>query len=179
MVPDPLESLVGGLLLFVLPGLAWSRALFPEWRLRGPPALLRAVETATLAFFLSLSFTVLVGFGLTFGPNGPFPAGWGDPLLEAILAAIAGVGVVVAWARGGFARVPPPARAPEPAPGSGSPIPYLIELERLQREARGVRRRLREGRLAGRDRAELEERLRGLDRELRDLSARREAEYAS
>jgi hypothetical protein len=42
-----------------------------------------------------------------------------------------------------------------------------------------VRRRLREGRLAGRDRAELEERLRGLDRKLRDLSARREAEYAS
>ncbi|MFY9717906.1 MAG: DUF1616 domain-containing protein, partial [Thermoplasmata archaeon] len=59
-----LEATVGGLLLFVVPGFTLARCLFPEWRFRGPDGARRALETATLAFVLSIALTVLVGSAL-------------------------------------------------------------------------------------------------------------------
>ncbi|MGI0053962.1 MAG: hypothetical protein ACREC5_03115 [Thermoplasmata archaeon] len=178
MVLLPLEDLAGGLLLFVLPGLTWSRAVFPEWRFRGPVGITRAVETATLSFLLSVSFTILVGFGLTFGAGSGFPSGWSDPVLEAILGGIAIVGLTTAAARGGLARTAPPAPPVEPAPGSDSPGPLLLELARLRRDERRIEHRLRQRDLSERERNRLSgelEQLRGREGTLR---RGREAEFA-
>ncbi len=174
MALEPLEAIAGGALLLAAPGLAWCRALFPEWRLRGELAYLRAVETATMGVLLSLSLTVLVGYGLTFSSAAPFPAGWSDPILETILAAITGGGLVVAALRGGFAREPPRAPEPEPAPGSDSPEPLLRDLARLQREVRRTQHALRVGAKAPNETARLEERLRELRGEMDELRVRRE-----
>jgi hypothetical protein len=178
MVLDTLEPIAAGALFFALPGLALTRALFPEWRIAGPLALTRAIETATLGILLSLTLTILVGFGLTFGPTQSFPAGWTNPLLETILAAIAGLALVVAVLRGGFSRTPPPAPALEPAPGADSPEAVFRELARLRHEASGVRRELRRRGQRPEDVAELRSRLQAIDAEVERLQERRSAEYA-
>jgi hypothetical protein len=178
MAVDPLESVAGGLLLFAVPGLAWTRALFPEWRIAGPLAITRAVETATLGFLLSLSLTILVGFSLTFGPSAPFPSGWSNPELEEILAAIAAIGFVVALLRGGFAKEPPPAPAREPAGGADAPTPLLEEIAAIRTEERRVRHQLRKGGLAAGERTRLEGELEALRDRSDRLRRAREAEYA-
>ncbi len=178
MILDLLEAIAGGALLLALPGLAWTRALFPEWRIRGAWAITRAVETATTAFLISLSLTILVGFGLTFGSNGGFPATWTDPLLETILAAIALVGLAVAWARGGFARDPPPAPPLEPAPGSGATAPLLEELALVRRDGRRIEHRLRRRGLPERERDRLGRELEALRSREAALRRRREGEFA-
>ncbi len=177
MVLDTLEAIAGGILILAAPGLAWCRALFPEWRISGPLAALRAVQTATLGFLMSIALTIVVGFGLTFSSNGPFPASWSDPLLEAILAGITAIGLVVAFLRGGFAHDPPTGPATEPAPGADSPEPTLRELVRLQTEARRLRHRLRAGSLSASGRSETESRLEGVNREIEELRARREEAF--
>src|SRR5579871_3522205 len=116
---SPLEAAAGLLLLFVLPGFFTARALFPEWRLSGPEALTRGVETAALSWVVSTAYTVLVGTVLLNLPGAGFSSGWSDPVLEAALAAISGAAAVAAVARGGFSRTVPPARAPEPTGGEG------------------------------------------------------------
>jgi hypothetical protein len=178
MAVDPLASVAGGLLLFALPGLAWTRALFPEWRIAGSLAITRAVETATLGFVMSLGLTILVGFSLTFGPTGPFPSGWTNPELEEILAAIAAVGFGVALLRGGFARVPPPSPRPEPAEGADAPTPMLEEIATLRTEERRVRHRLRRGGLGPEERSRLEGELDHLRRRAEELRRGREEQYA-
>jgi len=97
---DLLEAIVGGLLLFVVPGFAVARALFPEWRFRGPDGTLRALETATLSFVLSVALTVLVGSLLLGLAPGGFAAAWSDPVLEVALAAVALVAVAAGVLRG-------------------------------------------------------------------------------
>jgi uncharacterized membrane protein len=104
-----LEIVAGVLLVFVVPGYAITKATFPEWRLRGPEALLRAVEIGTLSLVLSVTVTILVGFVLGAAPGNYFQASWSDPLLEALLAAITGVALAAAVLRGAFRRVPPAA----------------------------------------------------------------------
>jgi hypothetical protein len=177
MVLDTLEAIAGGLLILVLPGLAWSRAIFPEWRISGPLALTRAFETAALAFLLSIVLTILVGFGLTLFPNGAFPAAWSNPVLEAILAGLTGLGAVVAYLRRGFARVAPPAPAMEPAPGLGSPTELLQELVAVSRRTRQIRHELRGNHLDESARSRLSQELRELESRADGLAARREAEY--
>ncbi|HEV2167029.1 MAG TPA: hypothetical protein VGS23_08690 [Thermoplasmata archaeon] len=179
MVLDTLEAIAGGFLILVVPGLAWTRALFPEWRIRGPLALTRAVETATLGFLLSISLTILVGFALTFNANGPFPATWSDPVLEGILALLAVVGLGVAFARGGFDRVPPAAPAPEPAPGADTPLPTLLELERLRRRSRRLEHELRRSSASAPERTRLTEELERVRAETEELRRRREADYVA
>ncbi|MHB8351302.1 MAG: hypothetical protein ACYDFT_01200 [Thermoplasmata archaeon] len=178
MIQTLLEDGAGGALLLALPGLAWTRAVFPEWRFRGPLAITRAIETAALALLISVSLTILVGFALTFGSDSGFPATWSDPILEAILAALAVVGLAVALARGGFDRIAPSAPPPEPAPGADSPAPLLGELVRIRRDGRRIEHLMRQRDLPERDRQRLRAELGELRAREGELRRAREAEYA-
>jgi hypothetical protein len=175
---SPLEILAGLLLVFALPGYAITRATFPEWRLRGPDALLRAVEIGTLSLVLSVTVTILVGFVLGNLPGSFFQAGWSDPLLEAVLGAIAAVALVAAVLRGAFRRVPPSAPAPEPAPGEEGPLALARELEADRREVRRLRHALRTLKADDPQRIHLEEELHATERRAQERLAAREAEYA-
>ena len=175
---DLAESIAGGLLLFVLPGLATARALFPEWRFRGPDGLRRALETVTLAFVLSVALTVLVGSLLLGVAPGGFAASWSDPILEAALAAVTVVAVLAGALRGAYSRSPPARSLPAPEPGGAGAWELGRELDRLHREDRRLVHRLRgltaeDPQVADieRQRAELARRIEGLER-------RREEEYA-
>lgn len=129
-------------LFFFLPGFAWVRALWPEKRFTGPPAVENLVEGLTAGFLLSLSFTILIGFALGNGP-GTFQAGPDDPLLEAILTLLMAGGLAVGWIRGGWGR-------PVPVRGAGPPPPpeedleeVLAHFEALEQEERELSRRLK------------------------------------
>lgn len=175
---SPIETVVGGLLVFVLPGLAVSRALFPEWPLTGPLALRRWVELLTLAFVLSVVLTVLVGYFLLVGAPGGFRAAWSDPVLEEALAAITVVAVVFGYFRGAYRRGPPvPTRAVPPAPEEGA-FELTRRLDRLNREERRIRHALRTGTKDEGERHRLAARLEELRAEGADLARQREAEYA-
>ncbi|HZY70823.1 MAG TPA: DUF1616 domain-containing protein [Thermoplasmata archaeon] len=136
-------AVLGGLLVFVLPGYALTRALFPEWRVRGEGGWVRGVEIASLSLIGSVSMTVLVGFGLlNVSPSG-FQASWSEPTLEIVLAAVTVAGLVVAAARGAFSKVPPGGPDSEPDPGFGGGWEVIRQLDRLAREERSLRRSLR------------------------------------
>ena len=168
---DLVSAVAGGLLLFVVPGLTVARALFPEWRFRGPDGLRRSLETATLAFVLSVGLTVVVGTALLGLAPGGFAASWGDPLLEAALAAIALVAFVAGVVRGAYSeRVPVP--PPPVEPGSERAWELGRTLDATRARAAALRR---DGAGAGSD----------ADRQLQELAARsdavaraREEEYA-
>jgi hypothetical protein len=178
MSVPPYESLAALALIFVLPGFALSRALFPEWRFRGEQGTVHLIETASFSLVLSVSLTILAGFALENTPTVGFSASWGHPWLEGILFGITVVALVVAVLRGAFSRVPPPAPRPEPAPGSTDPWPVLRELDRLARQERRIRHALR---LASKPSPEADRLSAELD-ELRvrgdDLRRRRQEEYA-
>ena len=178
MTASPIEILAGLLLVFALPGYAITKATFPEWRLRGPDALLRAVEIGTLSLVLSVTVTILVGFVLGNLPGSFFQAGWSDPLLEAILAAVTAVALAAAVLRGAFRRVAPPRPAPEPAPGEDDPMALARQLEADRREARRLRHVLRNLKADDPERARLEEELTEAERRAQERLAAREAEYA-
>jgi hypothetical protein len=169
------EAAIGGLLLFVLPGFAVTRAMFPEWRLTGPGALRRALETATLAFVLSIALTVLAGYALLGLAPGGFSAGWSDPLLEAVLAGITAVGLAIAALEGGFSRVGPAPTRASPDPGGEGAWEVTRELDRLRREERRIRRSLGAGDGAAEPlRAELDR----VSARVEELERAREAQYA-
>jgi hypothetical protein len=172
------EIVAGLLLIFALPGYAITRATFPEWRLRGPEALLRAVEVGTLSLVLSVTVTILVGFVLGNLPGSSFQADWSDPLLEVVLAAITAVALVAAVLRGAFHRLPPPAPVPEPDPGEGAPFALVRALEADRREARRLRHAIRLLKADDPQRARLEEELSATERRTQERLAAREAEYA-
>jgi hypothetical protein len=176
MTVSPLEALIGVLLVFVLPGLALSRALFPEWRFRGPDGLVRVVETASLALILSVALTIVVGFGLLSSSAG-FSASWSDPALEAVLGVITVVGFAVAWLRGAFARVPPAARPLEPLGGEEGSAEALGRAEELLREERRLRHALRVAHDEA-STARLQNDLSRVRAEVRRLGTAREEEYA-
>ncbi|MGA7846309.1 MAG: hypothetical protein WCB18_04370 [Thermoplasmata archaeon] len=178
MTASPPEILVGLLLVFALPGYGITKATFPEWRIRGPEALLRVVEVATLSLVLSVTVTILVGFVLGNLPGSFFQAGWSDPLLEGILAAISAVGISVAILRGGFSKIPPAAPTPEPSPGEENPMALLRALEANQREARRLQHAIRQLKPEDPDRGRLENELVETQRRSQELRTNREAEYA-
>jgi uncharacterized membrane protein len=175
---SPPELLAGLLLVFVLPGYAITKATFPEWRLRGPEALLRVVETGTMSLVLSVTVTILVGFVLGSVPGSYFQAGWSDPLLEALLAAITGVALVAAVLRGAFRRSPPPVPIAETASGEEAPFDVMRELEADRREARRLRHALRQLKADDPRRPRIEEELSATERRAQERMAAREAEYA-
>ncbi len=178
MTASPLEILAGLLLVFALPGYAITKATFPEWRLRGPEALLHAVEIGTLSLVLSVTVTILVGFVLGALPGSYFQAGWSDPLLEAVLAAITSVALVAAVLRGAFRRAPPPAPVAETAPGEEAPFDLVRELEDDRRQARRLQHALRQLKPDDPRRPALEAELAATERRTQERLATREAEYA-
>lgn len=171
------EAIAGGLLFFVVPGYAVTRAMFPEWRLRGPGKLRRGLETATLSFVLSIGLTVLVGYALLSAAPGGFAASWSDPLLEVCLAAVAAAGFVAAALQGAFSRSPTPSRAASPEPGGEGAWELTRELDRLHREERRLRRSLRSGEDATAA-AEARRRLEELGARVDSLERAREDQYA-
>ncbi len=170
------EAVVGGLLLFVVPGYALTRAVFPEWRLSGPGALRRAVEEATLSFVLSVVLTVLVGSFLLLSPTG-FQAAWTDPQLEIALAGVAAVALAAAAVRGAFARAPPRPSPPSLRSEEGA-WELTRELDRIGREERRLDRELSAGAPNGPRSTEIRERLSELRARDAELRRRREEEYA-
>lgn len=173
------EGVVGGLLIFFVPGYAITKALFPEWRVLGPQGTRRLLEMVTLAFVTSIGLTIVVGYGILSLAPGGFAATWSDPVLETALAAVAVVALGVALARGAFARIPPvPRTAPEAASEEGA-WEVSRELERLGRDERRLEHALR---VASQDPAETS-RLRGelalVRTERDDLRRRREEEYVT
>ena len=171
------EAVVGLLLVFFVPGYAVTKATFPEWRIRGPEAALRLVETFSLALVLSVGLTVLAGSALLAAAPGGFRAYWTDPLLEAVLAAVAAVGFVAGWARGAYRREPPPSRPEEPDESGAWEVSR--QLDRIAREERRIAHQLR---VHGEDSAERGRLRADLDRlaaEKAALQRRREAEYAT
>lgn len=172
------EAAVGILLIFFLPGYALTRALFPEWRIRGPDATLRAIETATLSFVTSVAFAVFVGYLLLVASPGGFQAYWSSPVLELILAAITVVGLVLAYVRGAFDHDPPRAPSAEPGGGEEGAWELLRELDRLAREERRLEHALRTADGNSIEAARLKEQLAHVRSEAEGLRARREAEYA-
>jgi hypothetical protein len=171
------EMVAGALLVFFVPGYAVTKAVFPEWRIRGAVATLRLLEVVTLSLVTSVGLTVLVGYALLEGgPNG-FQAAWGDPLLEAVLAAVAAVAFVVAWERGAFARTPPAPPAPEPADEAGT-WRLVEQLDELRREERRIRHRLRQAPAGSTEASRLRGELERVRAETSHLQTRREEEYA-
>jgi hypothetical protein len=172
-----LEIVVGILLLFFAPGYFVTKATFPEWRVRGEDALVRAIEIGTLSFVLSVALTVLVGYALLVGGPQGFQAAWSDPVLEAILFAIAIVAFGVGAARGAY-RAIPPVRASTPAPGEEGPFELARELTRLDREEKRLSRELDRAGTTGLQ-ADLERQLGAVRARRTELQRRREAEYAA
>lgn len=172
------ETAVGVLLIFFLPGYALTRAVFPEWRIRGDPdAGLRAVETATLSFVLSVALTVLLGYGLLVIAPGGFQAYWSSPVLEALLGAVTAGGLIVAYYRGAFSRTPPPA-AVSPADAEETDTWELLSrLDQLGREERRLAHAIRRAPDAS-TLTQLNAELARVRSERQDLETRREALYA-
>lgn len=173
-----LEAIAGGLLVFFIPGYFLTRALFPEWRLRGSAALRRLIETLTLSFVLSVTLTVLVGYLLLIAAPGGFQAYWTDPILEAALAAIAAAACVVGLLRSAYSQQAPATRPrAEPDPGGRGAFELTRELDRLGREERRLRHALRVS-SGGPDERAVRERLAKVQSDAEALRRRREAEYA-
>jgi uncharacterized protein DUF1616 len=176
MTVSPVLALLGILLVFVLPGLGAARALFPEWRFRGPDGLVHVVETAALSLVLSVALTILVGFGLL-NTSGGFSASWSDPALEGILAGITVAGFALAALRGAFSRVAPNARPLERLGGEEGGAESLQRAEDLLREERRLRHALRVSRDSA-STAQLQDDLTRVRSEVRRLGSAREEEYA-
>ena len=171
------EGVAGALLLFFVPGYAVAKALFPEWRVRGPGGNRRLLEIVTLSFVTSIGLTVVVGYGLLDLAPGGFSAAWSDPVLEVSLAAVALVAFLAAVARGGFSRTPPTPRPEPEETGEEGAWELSRELERLGREERRLDHALRvssgDETVTSRLRAELD----GVKAEREALRRKREAEY--
>lgn len=164
---NPLVVAAGLLLLFFLPGFALLSALFPRHRWFGPfhPFALPALSIVT-----SVVVLVLVGSLLGFLPGGPDGRGWfqgnqtGAPVIEAVLAALSSLLLVVAWARGAFPLLRKPRRDVLPTESRGfrtatmerdepAEVTLLRDLRleeaRLNKEARRIKARAKESRDLG------------------------------
>jgi hypothetical protein len=172
------EAVAGGALLFVVPGFAVAKAIFPERRVRGPDGVRWAIELAALALVASVALTVLVGYLLLQGSSGGFSASWREPLLEEGLASVAVVAFVVGWLEGAYARTPTARAAASLEPAGADAWELSEKLDRLQRERQGLERELRRSSAedAGAS-ARLRERIELLLAQERELRQRREAGY--
>jgi hypothetical protein len=176
MVFDVLEPIAGGLLLFVLPGFAWSRALFPEWPLRGPSASIRWVETLTLSFLMSVSLTIVIGSALSRNNTLDFSASWSAPTVELLLLVATAAGLVVAAVRGGLSWDGAPGR---PTSSEEPSITTTFrDLDRIERDRVRARRALRAARGDVDRELECRHELDRLDQEAREVRERREAQIA-
>lgn len=171
------EAAVGILLIFFIPGYAITKGIFPEWRISGREATRRAVEVVTLSFVLSVALTVFVGYLLLAAAPGGFQAYWSSPVLEVLLVAISAGAAVVAWWRGAFSATPP-VRAPETAPPEEETWELMSQLDRISREERRLRHRLRTLDVKAPERSQLDQELRALQDQREALQSHREAEYA-
>jgi len=170
------EAVVGGLLLFFIPGYAVTKATFPEWRIRGPEGARRLLETVTLSFVVSIGLTVIVGFGILDLAPGGLSATWTDPLLEGALALVAAVAFAASVFRQAWSREPPRAAA---APREEGAWELSRELERLGRDERRLQHALRVSGGSAADEARLSAELESVRAERDALRKRREEEYAS
>jgi len=171
-----LEAIAGGALLFFVPGYAVAKATFPERRVAGPDRLAWGLELVALAFVLSVTLTVVVGYLLLTGVPGGFAATWHDPLLEAVLAAVALAAFAVGLFEGAYARAPAGGHSVPAGPGEEGAWELSRELERLQRRRAAVRTQLGRASTPA-ARAELERELATIDADWEALRRRREAEY--
>lgn len=173
------EALAGGALLFFVPGYAVTKALFPEWRIRGRAAARRLVEIVTLSFVLSVTLTLLLGYLLLAAAPGGFQASWSDPVLEAALAGVTVIALAAGGVRGSYRREPPTGRPWGAEPPVEDGLTELTErLEALGREERRLVRSLRSPGQTEAERSRLTQRLHDVRAEAEDLGRRREAEYA-
>ena len=176
---NALEDVAGFLLIFFVPGYAVTKALFPEWRIRGPERYLRLLEIVSLGFVLSLVLTILVGYLLLVGTPAGFQSYWSAPTLEAALTAIAGVAIVVGLLRGAYARSPPAARGPPAVePDEAEVWAVTRELDRLGREERHLVRALNRKGLDPAEEGRLRSRLSDIRARADEIGRRREAEIA-
>jgi hypothetical protein len=175
------EAVLGGALLFFLPGYALTKALYPEWRVRGPAGIRRLVEVVTLSFVVSIGLTVVVGYGLLNLAPGGFSAAWSDPLLEAVLAGIFVLALAVALVRGAFRAVPPAGPPASVASESGEEGAWEVsrELERLGRDERRVQHALRRAPRDSAEAARLEQELTSIRTEKDAVRTSREEQYGS
>jgi uncharacterized membrane protein len=173
------QGIGGALLLFFVPGYAVTKALFPEWRVRGTGGARRLLEEVTLAFVTSIGLTVLVGFGLLDLAPGGFQAAWTDPVLEVALAAVALVAFAVAVARGAFSTTPPTPTTVSEDPGGEGAWEVSRELERLGRDERRLQHALRVSSKDPNETARLTAELDALRAERDALRREREDEYAA
>jgi uncharacterized membrane protein len=178
-LPGVLEGLVGALLLFFIPGYAVAKALFPEWRVRGPQGGRRLLEIVTLSFVMSVGLTVVVGFGILDLVPGGFAAAWSDPVLEAVLAAITAVALVAAFFRGAFARTPPTGLSVAEGKGEEGAWELSRELERLGRDERRLQHALRVSSANPAESARLTVELDSVRAERDALRRQREEEYVT
>ncbi|HYA54414.1 MAG TPA: DUF1616 domain-containing protein [Thermoplasmata archaeon] len=174
-----LEGVVGGLLVFFAPGYFLTKAVYPEWRIRGVAATRRLVEVVTLSFVLSIGLTILVGYGLLSAGSGGFVATWSDPVLEGALAGVAAVGLVVAVARGAFSRTPPAGPKGTPEAAEEGAWELSQELERLGRDERRLEHALRVSGSNSPERTKIVAELDSVRAERDALRRRREEEYAT
>jgi len=173
------EGVAGGLLLFFVPGYAVTKALFPEWRVRGAQGYRRLLEIVTLSFVTSIGLTVVVGYGLlSLAPNG-FAAAWSDPLLEGILVALTVVALAAALVRGAFAAVPPTARPALEGTDKEGAWELSRQVERLARDERRIEHELRVAPPDPATKARLTAELESLRAERDTLRRQREEEYAT
>lgn len=172
-------AVLGALLVFVLPGYTLTKALFPDWRVRGPVAGLRAVEILSLSLVTSVALTIVAGFALLVLPGQGFAASWSDPVLEGALAGIAVVALGVGMVRGAYAHDPPPAPPLEPSPGADDGWALVGRLEAIDRERRRLLHQLRREGATGPEAERRRATLTALDQEAETIRRRREEEYGS
>jgi len=178
VTPAVWEAVIGVPLLFFVPGYTVTKAVFPEWRVRGVSALRRGLEIGTLAFALSVVLTVLAGeLLLSAAPDG-FRAAWSDPVLESVLAGVALVGFVAGWVRGAYSAEPPSVAAPSDDGGEEGAWELTRRLDELGREERRLRHALRVARASDPERAALARDLERVVGEQDALGREREATYA-
>lgn len=172
------QAILGGLLIFVLPGFTITKAVFPEWRVLKRGALRRLAELVTLSLVTSVALTVLMGYVLLAAAPGGFQAFWSDPVLEIALAAITVVAFAFGLARQAYSRTPPPTTLPSPRPPDLEEKAWDVsgQLDRLQREERRLLRSLRRASADGSDAAELRQRLEEIRAETAAAGRAREGE---
>ncbi|MGP8076089.1 MAG: DUF1616 domain-containing protein [Thermoplasmata archaeon] len=173
------EGVAGALLLFFVPGYAMTKALFPEWRVRGPGGSRRLLEVVTLSFVTSIGLTVVVGYGLLSLAPGGFAATWSDPVLETVLAAVTVVALGVAFGRGAFAATPPAAPLVPVGEGEENAWELSRELEHLGRDERRLQHALRVASLSPADATRLRGELDSVRAERETIRQRREEEYGT
>ena len=136
------------------------------------------VEILTLSLVLSVTLTIVLGYGLLLlGPNG-FQASWSDPVLETVLVAVAGVALVAGLLRRAYSPEAPTVGADSRDLGEEGAWELLRELEALNREERRLRHRMRVEKSDQGTNARLSDEMEAVHQRIAALQKDRESEYA-